>query len=79
LAARPPSKHPVGYVILPRMIAYIHQDGRHFHLVLGRSDALGLTATKRSILRARAPRLRGARRWLEDHLARHGLDVIFDR
>ena len=73
------SKHVVGYVILPRMIAYIRQDGRDFHLMLGRSDALGLTATKRPILRPRAPRLRGARRWFEDYLAQHGLDVVFDR
>jgi hypothetical protein len=79
LAARPLSKHFVGYVILPRMMAYVRQDGRDFHLVLGRSDALGLTATRRPILRARAPRLRGARRWFEDHLAQHGLDVVFDR
>jgi hypothetical protein len=79
MAARPLNKQFVGYVLLPRMIAYIRQDGRDFHLVLGRSDALGLTETKRPILRARAPRLRDARRWLEDHLAQHGLDVVFDR
>ena len=73
------SKDFVAYVILPRMTAYVRQDGRDFHLVLGRSDMLGLTATKRPILWARAPRLRGARRWLEDRLAQHGLDVVFDR
>lgn len=79
MAARPLSKHVVGYVLLPPMMAYVHQNGRDFHLVLGRNDALGLTATKRPILRAQAPKLRGARRWLVDHLAQRGLDVVFDR
>ena len=73
------SKHVVGYVIMPRMTAYVRQEGRDFHLVLGRNDALGLTATTWPILRARAPRLRGARRWFVDHLAQRGLDVVFDR
>ena len=61
------------------LTVYVAQRGRDFYLILGCADPLGLTATKRPILWARAPKVRGARKWFKDHATLHELSFTFDR